>query len=144
MTVPSHAATGQAADHRPLPRMEYRPGVCNIGREEIDRRRRAGHVGLVLSVLIFGALVVVDAPPPMRLILAVPVALAASGYLQARLKFCAGFGWRGVFNFGALGTTHDVADPEARRRDRLRARQIGLASVAIGVVVALLTVALAL
>jgi hypothetical protein len=65
-----------------------------------------------------------------------PIAAAASGYLQARLRFCAGFGTRGIFNFGELGHTEDVVDPVARAADRARARAIIFASLAIGVVVA--------
>ena len=83
----------------------------------------------------FAALVAVDAPPLARLILVVPAAVAASGYLQARLKFCAGFGSKGIFNFGPVGGTQQVADKDARARDRARANQIGLASLAIGVIV---------
>jgi hypothetical protein len=68
--------------------------------------------------------------------------MAASGYLQAWLKFCAGFGSRGIFNFGQVGETHEVIDTDARARDRSRARQIGLASLAIGVAVAIIAVLL--
>ena len=113
----------------------YRPGVCNIGPKEIARRRRAGHVGLLATLAALAVLLVMDAPPVARFLLAIPAAGAASGYLQARLKFCAGFGTRGVFNFGRLGQTQQVADVEARARDRAMATRIGLASVAIGVVV---------
>ena len=42
-------------------------------------------------------------------------------YLQAWLRFCAGFGARGVFNFADLGRTDPVVDPEARARDRAMA-----------------------
>src|SRR6476646_7828567 len=98
----------------------YQPGVCNIGPLEIRRRRRAGHVGLVAAVVLLAILV------------AIPAAMAASGYLQAWLKFCAGFGSRGIFNFGEVGQTHQVVDAEGRARDRARARQIGFASLGIG------------
>jgi hypothetical protein len=54
------------------------------------------------------------------------------------LRFCAGFGPRGVYNFGELGQVVDVADVEARARDRVKAAQIGLASLAIGVGVGLM------
>jgi len=111
---------------------DYRPGVCNIGPEEIARRRQAGHIGLVGTIVLFAILVAVDAPPLARLLIVIPAAAAASGYLQAWLKFCAGFGSRGVFNFGPLGQVEAVADEIARRRDRARALQIGLASLAIG------------
>jgi hypothetical protein len=116
--------------------VEYVPGVCNIGPAEIARRRRAGHVGLAVGLVVLVGLVATDAPHWARLILVLPIAAAASGYLQAWLRFCAGFGSRGIFNFGELGQTKDVVDPVARAADRARARAIILASLAIGVVVA--------
>ena len=130
MTALSYETSSPLAD---TTRTEYRPGVCNIGPAEIARRRRAGHVGLVvLGLRASGLLVIlVDAPPLFRLIIALPVAAAASGYLQAWLKFCAGFASRGVFNFGPAGATQEVADPEARRLDQARSRRISLVSVAI-------------
>ena len=123
---------------------EYRPGVCNIGPAEIARRRRAGHVGLVATVVTLGVLAAIDAPPVARLIVALPATVATSGYLQARLRFCAGFGSRGVFNFGPLGQVQDVADGDARARDRSKASQIGLASLAVGVTVGVLAALLPL
>lgn len=113
----------------------YRPGVCNIGPAEIARRRMAGHVGLIATLVVLAAVIAIDAPPVFRLVAILPAAASASGYLQAWLKFCAGFGSRGIFNFGALGEATAVVDDEARRKDRPRAREIGLAALAIGVVV---------
>jgi hypothetical protein len=121
---------------------DYQPGVCNIGPAEIARRRRAGHVGLIATVVLFAALLVVGAPPIARLLLIVPAAVAASGYLQAWFKFCAGFGSRGVFNFGDVGPTEQVVDEAARWADRARATRIGLMSFAIGVAVGLAAVLL--
>ena len=114
---------------------DYQPGTCNIGPAEIARRRRAGHVGLVATVVVLIVLVAIDAPPIARIVVAVPAMVAASGYLQAWLRFCAGFGSRGIFNFGPVGDTQQVVDADARSRDRVKARQIGLASLAIGVAV---------
>jgi hypothetical protein len=133
MTVSRYAAGGSAGT--PSAGVEYRPGVCNIGPAEIARRRRAGHVGLLVTIVAFAALVAIDAPPLARLILVLPAAAAASGYLQAWLKFCAGFGSRGVFNLGPIGDTQAVVDEDARARDRASAKRIGLASLAIGVAV---------
>lgn len=112
--------------------VEYVPGVCNIGPAEIARRRRAGHVGLVATIAALGVAVAVDAPRPVRLLVGLPAATAASGYLQARARFCAGFGSVGVFNFGAVGATRSVVDPEARAADQATARRIGLRSTLIG------------
>ncbi len=122
----------------------YQPGTCNIGPAEIARRRRAGHVGLGATTVLLAGLVAVGAPRMSRALVALPAAVAASGYLQARLRFCAGFGSRGIYNFGELGQTHQVEDDDARRRDRARSNQIGLASLATGVAVGVLAVALPL
>jgi hypothetical protein len=114
---------------------DYRAGACNIGPAEISRRRRAGHVGLAATVALFVGLVAIGAPQPVRLLVALPAAGAASGYLQAFLHFCAGFGSRGIYNFGSLGTTQLVTDPAARARDMLMSARIGIGSVAIGAAV---------
>jgi len=123
----------------------YVPGRCNIGAAEIASRRRTGYVGTVVTIGLLIALVALDAPPLARLIIALPAAIAASGYIQARLRFCAGYGSLGVYNFNeALGETAHVDDADARRRDRARALQISLASglvgLAVGVVAVLLPV----
>ena len=133
MTLSTYAANSSPGT--PLAGVEYRPGVCNIGPAEIARRRRAGHVGLLVTLAVLAGLVAIDAPPLARLIVGLPAAAAASGYLQAWLKFCPGFGSRGIFNFGPVGDTHQVVDEDARARDRARANRIGLASLATGVAV---------
>jgi hypothetical protein len=114
----------------------YEPGVCNIGPAEIAARRRVGHMGLAATVLLFAVLVALGLPHWTRLLLFVTAAGGATGYIQARLHFCAGFGSQGVFNFGSVGTVVRVEESEARARDRRRSLQIGLASGAVGVVVA--------
>ena len=115
--------------------MPYEPGVCNIGSAEIAGRRRAGHVGAGISAALFAALFVGDAPQWSRLLIALPASVSAAGYLQARLRFCAAYGTLGVYNFGAMGERHRIADAAARTRDRSRANRIGLASLAIGLAV---------
>jgi hypothetical protein len=135
------AATASPAPG-PLVSVDYQPGVCNIGPAEIARRRRAGHVGLIASVGLLTLLVAVGAPPLARLLLVIPAAVSASGYLQAYLRFCAGFGSRGIYNFGDLGTTDTVADAAARARDKAKANRIGIASFAIGALVGVVAVLL--
>src|SRR3954462_9704767 len=134
MTFAAFAASGQPLSAPPLVNQspDYRPGVCNIGPAEIARRRRSGHIGVLAAVILFAVLVAIDAPPLARLLVAAPAIIAASGYLQARLRFCAGFGSAGVFNFGDVGTTDSVADTAAKRADRRRALQISAVSFAIG------------
>ena len=121
---------------------QYVPGTCNIGPAEIARRRKAGHVGALLSLGLLTALVAIDAPPLARLTLILPAMVSASGYLQAHFKFCAAYGSQGVFNFGRAGATEAVADADAQARDRRRSRQIGLMSFAIGSLVGIVAVLL--
>jgi hypothetical protein len=115
----------------------YAPGACNIGPAEIALRRRFGHASLAVTAVLAAALVRSDRHPAWRLALAVPAAGAASGYLQARQRFCADFGYRGVYNFGARGGEQPVADDQARTQDRRKAIRIAAASAGIGLGVAL-------
>jgi hypothetical protein len=114
---------------------QYQPGVCNIGPAEIARRRRAGHVGLAATIGLLVGLILVRAPRRARLVVALPGAVAASGYLQAHFRFCAGFGSQGVYNFDGLGSVIETTDATARARDRATAMRIGLAGAAIGAIV---------
>ena len=118
----------------------YRPGVCNIGPAEIGRRRRAGRVGAIAAAGLAVGLAAVGAPPITRFVVAAPAAVSASGFLQARLRFCAGFGSLGVYNFGDVGPRLEVFDDDARAADRAMALRIGAASAAIGTAVGLVAV----
>jgi hypothetical protein len=121
----------------------YRPGACNIGPTEIAARRRVGHLGALATIGLGVALIWLGAPVWTRASLALPAALAASGYLQAALRFCAAFGWAGVVNFSdRIRDTISVAEAEARAKDRRRAIQIAGMSGAIGVGVAIAAIVL--
>ena len=139
MTAHRFATAGFPVEPAPS---AYRAGVCNIGPAEIARRRRTGVTMTIVTVALLAVLVVAHAPVVLRLIAFFTAAVAASGFLQARLRFCAGFGWLGVFNFDEVGTTESVVSAEARARDRAMALRIGLASALVGVVVAVVAVAL--
>lgn len=115
----------------------YRAGACNIGPAEIRARRQSGHVGLAVTIGVLAALLIFRVDPVWRLLLFVPAAGAASGYLQAAMRFCANYGWRGVFNFGEqIRDTTGVTDAAAAAADRRTALRIALMSATIGLVVA--------
>ncbi|MGB7566475.1 MAG: hypothetical protein WBM07_01330 [Chitinivibrionales bacterium] len=116
---------------------EYIPGVCNIGRAEIGRRKQAGWVGTIVTIAVWLVLFALRVPAAWQLLLFLPASLAASGFLQAFMHFCAGFGSRGLFNFGPeVGKTETVTQAEFRAKDRKKARQIFGLSLIIGVAVA--------
>jgi hypothetical protein len=120
---------------------QYVPGTCNIGPDEIAMRRRFGHAGVVVTAALAAALLRSDAHPAWRLTLALPAAGAAAGYLQARHRFCAAFGFRGVYNFDRLGHEQAVTGDDAQLQDRRQAQQIVAQSAAIGLGVALVAMA---
>jgi hypothetical protein len=119
------------------PAPKYIPGVCNIGPAEIRMRRAFGWVALAAAVILLAAVLMLQAPAAWLWLEALPVTAAAVGFLQAYLHFCANFGLRGVYNFGAkVGRTDTVEQAKYRAADRRRANQIILASLVIGLVVA--------
>lgn len=95
-----------------------------------------------MTLVTLAVAIAVGAPPLARLVVALPAAGAAVAYLEAALKFCVAFGSRGVFNFGPLGTLTTIADAGARDRDRVRALQLALAGLVIGLAVGAIAVAL--
>lgn len=125
------------------PRSGYQPGICNIGPAEIAARRRTGDIGALVTAIAFLLIIVTGAPIPWRLVLFLPASVAASGYLQARLRFCANFGLRGVFNFSnRLRDTESVPAAEARAQDRRKALEIVSLAAFIGAATAIAAVLL--
>lgn len=102
----------------------YQPGACNIGPAEIRRRQMAGIMGVGAAVGLGALLLAVDAPQVSRFLVALPLGIGLSGFLQARARFCANYGWRGIRNLGAIGEAERVEDAKARREDRRKALSI--------------------
>lgn len=117
---------------------EYIPGACNIGPAEIARRKRAGWTGLAATAVLWVLLIFFDVPTLWRLTLFIPATMAATGFLQAYFHFCAGFGFKGVYNLvKPAGQTETIQQKEFRRKDRQKALQITGLSALIGALVAL-------
>ncbi len=118
----------------------YIPGVCNIGPAEIRSRRRSGWIGLAVTVVFVALMVVFDVPWPWRLFVLLPAGLGATGFLQAALHFCVKFGTQGLFNVDkAVGQTEAVHEAEYRRKDQRKAVVIIAGSLAIAIVIAVVT-----
>ena len=119
-------------------KMQYQPGVCNIGKAEKRARRQAGWFGLIITIVLWAVFIALKVAAPWRLFLFLPAVLAASGFVQARMSFCVNFGMRGVENFGdKIGSITVIEDPTSKKRDKSRSYRIMGYSALIAVVVAL-------
>lgn len=121
-------------------RSEYIPGMCNIGPAERRMRRIGGIAGALATFGLLALLLVSDAPVLWRLLLVLPAAGAATGFLQDAFHFCAAFGLKGIFNvINSAGVTDNVDLEEYRVKDRNKALLIIILSGVIGVVFASFT-----
>jgi len=102
----------------------YIAGQCNLGPEEIRRRMNIGWLGVVFTFLVVLILEVFDAPKLYRIIVLPTIAIALSGFLQARHRFCYLYGWRGVFSIAGRKKFEQVNDHADLRKDRNTAIRI--------------------
>ena len=114
----------------------YTPGVCNIGPAERRMRRLSGILGAAVTIALFTFFIATSADWAWRLVLVFPATMAALGFLQDRLHFCAGFGLKGIFNvMNSVGVTDNIEIEAFRQQDRRMAIRIVLWSFAIGLAV---------
>ena len=96
---------------------------CNIGAEEI-RRRRWIAIGLTLASLLAAAGLVASGVPHLARVVIWPLTAAAGvTWLQVVRRFCVRFGMAGLENFGRMGQERRVADRQADA-DQRRAMQL--------------------
>ena len=100
---------------------KYIPGVCNIGPEEIKKRKQAGWMGFIATVALWAVFVWFRVAPAWWLLLFFPAMMSATGFLQAYMHFCAYFGFASLFNFGDVGKTDSVSQAEFRAKDKRKA-----------------------
>jgi hypothetical protein len=116
----------------------YVPGVCNIGHNEIRRRKIVGWSGLLLTIISIFLLWWLDSGRVWRLVVFIPTVIGAMGFIQAYGKFCVYFGFGHMFNFAIVGKTNTVEQVEFISKDVIRARQLLAYALGIGFVVTLI------
>ena len=114
---------------------KYIPGVCNIGPEEIKKRKQSGWIGLIATIALWAIFIWFDIPSIWRLTLFFPAMMSATGFLQAYMHFCVYFGFANLFNFGDVGKTDSVFQAEFRKNDRRKAWQIVSYSILISLII---------
>ena len=117
---------------------EYIPGVCNIGSAETAVRKRTGWIGAASTAVLGTLLACFKVEEIWYALLVIPSTVSATGFIQARMHFCAAFGLMSLFNFGSeVGKTDTVMQAEFRALDGKKAWQIlGYASL-VGILVTL-------
>ncbi|WP_291150700.1 hypothetical protein [Flavobacterium sp. UBA7680] len=116
----------------------YIPGACNIGHEEINRRKKATIFSIVLTITVIVLLFMLDANKIWRLILFIPATSLGVSFQQWYFKFCVAFGIKGVFNFGDIGKTFSIDQKENYRKDRIKAWQMIMTGMLFGLILALI------
>lgn len=79
----------------------YTPGVCGLSDAEARRRNIAGWVGLIVTMVLEMYFISANVVPAVRVVVFIPVAIGAMGFLQGLMHFCVNFGMRGVFNMSS-------------------------------------------
>ncbi len=114
---------------------QYIPGVCNIGPQEIRRRKQAGWMGLLTTVTLWAVFIWFDVSPLWRLTLFIPAMMAAIGFQQAYMRFCVYYGFARVFNFEEIGKTSSTQQAGFQDKDGRKAWQIIIVSILVGLVI---------
>ena len=127
-----------------MAQVDYIPGTCNIGGDELRSRRIVAAVGLVLSLSALIIFIATDVSQSARLGIFIPLLVMSIGWVQSRKKFCLAYGFAGTFNFGKLGHLSRVSDPIARAADRRTALKILAQSTLYAAVLTAVVVALPL
>ena len=127
-----------------MAQVDYIPGTCNIGGDELRSRRIVAAVGLILSLSALAIFIATDVSQSARLGIFIPLLVMSIGWVQSRKKFCLAYGFAGTFNFGKLGHLSRVSDPTARAADRRTALMIIAQSTLYAAVLTALAVVLPL
>ena len=112
----------------------YIPGTCNIGIDEITKRKAELAIGIIVTFSFTSLSFWFQYPLIMWLLLFVFSGYTILMYFQVSNRFCVLFGWLKRYNFGTLGNQQKINDPGQVARDRKKVLVIGLQTLVISVV----------
>ena len=109
----------------------YQPGVCNLGKNEVNKRWIAAVVGFGLTIILTVLLVYFNFFMPFSLVLNfIPLMIGFAGVYQAQNKFCVAFAARGIYNFqGTAEEKGKVINLDDHKLDLAKAKKINIKSV---------------
>lgn len=110
----------------------YIPGNTNIGKKERARRRRNGWFYLLVCLASFLLIYILKLPRVFGLIIYIPAALSALGFLQASNSFCVYYGLKKEYRLDR--ESNSVQDEQDALDDK---------RTSINIIVVVLSIALA-
>lgn len=117
---------------------EYIPGVCNIGKEEVNKRKRF-FAFTALSVLLFTYFTLEHIDSSwMRFFLFCSTTGLMVAYLQIKNRFCVSYGMFGIYNFSKPGKGQKVTNNSFLAEDRKKSLKMIILSLVIGLLFTLL------
>lgn len=109
---------------------QYKPGVCNIGKNEIQKRYGLAVVAFVISTILVYSILAFNLPHWSLLLSFIPLVMGFEGFYQGYFKFCAGFASAGIYDFtGSGGSKSKVTDSNSHKKDMKKAMQIHIYSI---------------
>jgi hypothetical protein len=117
---------------------KYIPGTCNIGKEEVAKRRKGMMFAGALVLIIISSMLLFHADKIWRFFVFFPSVSFAIGVQQVYFKFCMGFGMKGIFNFKDLGESVSIEEAEMRRLDKAKATKMLVIGLLSGLVITIL------
>ena len=117
---------------------EYISGSCNIGPDEVKRRKQGAIFGGALFLIASILLIANKATTVTKLWVFIPAVIFSVGLIQSRRKFCVAFGFLGVFNFEKVGSTKKITINQDLKADRKYAIKLTVQALALAIALTLL------
>ncbi|MGZ3865086.1 MAG: hypothetical protein ACXVC6_14970 [Bacteroidia bacterium] len=116
----------------------YIPGVCNIGNEQLTKRKRFLAINIGVNIILIVLMAVLDADRSFRLLMFIPLAVTSVAAQQVIYKFCYRFGLTGLYGFGKVGYDKKVPKNQFRELDRKKSMKMLVSSIVIAVMLTVL------
>lgn len=115
----------------------YVPGVCNIGKREVNRRRNTFILAIVVTILWATLLFYFQVDKIFRLSLIIPTMVLGVTFQQWYNRFCIAYAYLGVFNFKDVLKPDKIKKDDWKQKDIAKARGILLSSFIYALIITL-------
>ncbi|MGZ3863871.1 MAG: hypothetical protein ACXVPN_02025 [Bacteroidia bacterium] len=116
----------------------YIPGVCNIGNEQLAKRKRFLAKCIAITIICVVFIEFFHANKFLRLLMFFPLTLTSVAAQQVLYKFCYRFGLTGLYGFGKVGDDTKIVEGQFRELDRKKSQKMIVSSLLIAAAIAVL------